>query len=296
MNEKKFTHSMNYQKNPRNIYLTRKVIQNILYKCGIYDEVQNLAIYQRSLTHKSYVVNDKNSVLKYEFLDKGDNNLIVPYQKESNERLEFLGDSIIGHIVCEYLYNRYPDKDEGFLTKLKTRLVDRKSLAIFSRYINISDYILISNHMENIHGRNTDKILEDVFESLICAMNEDLGFGICKKFVLNILENTTNFANLLYNDINFKDRLLRFFQKNGWAPPIYKTSNVIGPPHKRSFTMEAWKIIYDSNSNNNMTNNKKVIIDEEMVGIGTSSSKKEAEQIASKAALKEYGLLNSHEY
>ena len=69
MNEKKFTHSMNYQKNPRNKYLTKTVIQNILYKCGIYDEVQNLAIYQRSLTHKSYVVNDNNSVLKYNFLE-----------------------------------------------------------------------------------------------------------------------------------------------------------------------------------------------------------------------------------
>jgi len=288
-NNKYHMHPMNYQINPRNKILPKKFIRHILARHDIYDDINDLSLYQRALTHKSYV-NTNNFISSSPNYNIHYNKNVVPYQKKSNERLEFLGDSVIGQIVCEYLYDRYPDKDEGFLTKLKTRLVDRKSLARFCKYLNISEYILISNHMENIHGRNTDKILEDVFESFICALYKDLGFMITKHFVISILENTTDFAKLLYIDINFKDRLLRFFQKNGWEPPIYTAGDMIGPSHKRTFTMYANKVVYDKNST------KKIIIKEDIVGVGVASSKKEAEQIASKEALKFYGNLGEDEY
>ena len=288
-NNKYHMHPMNYQVNPRNKLLKKYIIRNILVQHDIYDDINNLSLYQRALTHKSYV-NTNNFLSSNTNYNINHNKNVVPYQKKSNERLEFLGDSVIGQIVCEYLYDRYPNKDEGFLTKLKTRLVDRKSLAKFCKYIDISQYILISNHMENIHGRNTDKILEDVFESFICALYKDLGFMITKQFLISVLENTTDFAKLLYIDINFKDRLLRFFQKNGWEPPIYTAGDMIGPSHKRTFTMYANKVVYDKNKN------EKIIISKEIVGVGVASSKKEAEQIASKEALKQYGELGEDEY
>ena len=288
-NNKYHMHPMNYQINPRNKILYKNIIRNILVKHDIYDDINDLSIYQRALTHKSYV-NTNNFLSSNPDYNIHYNKNVVPYQKKSNERLEFLGDSVIGQIICEYLYDRYPEKDEGFLTKLKTRLVDRKSLAKFCKYLKISEYILISNHMENIHGRNTDKILEDVFESFICALYKDLGFMITKQFVISVLENTTDFAKLLYIDINFKDRLLRFFQKNGWEPPIYTAGDMIGPSHKRTFTMYANRVVYDK------TTKVKKIIEQEIVGVGVASSKKEAEQIASKEALKHYGELGIDEY
>ena len=132
----------------------------------------------------------------------------------------------------------------------------------------------MSNHMENIHGRNTDKILEDTFEAFICALYKDLGFNLTKIFVINILENITNFAKLLFEDSNYKDRLLRYFQKNNWSTPIYNTLLICGPPHKRSYTIQ-------------IINFEKIII-----GEGTGYSKKEAEQLASKEGLKFYNILN----
>ena len=130
-NNKYHLHPMNYQTNPRNILITNENIRNLLAKLEIYDEIKDISIYQRALTHKSYINPNNFLSTNQNYINKSTKNN-VPYQKKSNERLEFLGDSIIGHIICEYLYDRYPGKDEGFLTKLKTRLVDRKSLANFS--------------------------------------------------------------------------------------------------------------------------------------------------------------------
>ena len=295
MNNKKYhsnkyhLHPMNFQVNTRNKLVTKNDIRNILIKHEIYDEVKNISLYQRALTHKSYVNTNDFLSNNHTYHRNRNNKNAVPYQKKSNERLEFLGDSIIGHIICEYLYDRYPNKDEGFLTKLKTRLVDRKSLANFSKYMDISQFILISNHMENIHGRNTDKILEDIYESFICALYKDLGFMITKQFVIAVLENTTDFAKLLYIDINFKDRLLRFFQKQGWETPVYTAGDMIGPSHRRTFTMYATRVVYDK------IQGKKNIIKSDIVGVGVASSKKEAEQIASKEALRKFNALGEDE-
>lgn len=275
---------MDTQINLRNILICDNNIQEILKIGDIHEKINNIKLYQIAFTHKSYINTNINNIYNYNLI-----NDVVPFQKYSNERLEFLGDSIIGHIICEYLYDRYPNNDEGFLTKLKTRLVDRKSLSKFANYLNLSKYILISNHMENIHGRNTNKILEDIFESFIGALTKDLGYNIAKKFVLNILESTTNFSQLLYNDINYKDRLLRYFQKQGWGPPVYTINLIIGPPHKRTFTIDAWihEYLVDDKENKNL-------IRKELVGRGLGLSKKDAEQIASKNALIKFNLLDEN--
>lgn len=275
---------MNSALNPRNKLITVNNIQEILAKGEIYDEISDIAVYQKSFTHKSYIKNSGNAFIP--LINNISDSQIVNYQDESNEIQEFHGDAVIGCVVCRYLCRRYPNKDEGFLTKLKTRLVDRKSLANFARYLDLSEWILISNHMENIHGRRTDKILEDVFESFIGAMDETFEFKITERFIINVLESTTNFSNLLHNDVNYKDRLLRYFQSKGWAPPVYTTKHVHGPPHKRTFTIETWLQKYDKNDKE-----RKNLISKNMVGTGIGTSKKEAEQVASKNALEKFSML-----
>jgi len=276
------------QLNFRNRLITCKDVEEILKKCDINIKIQKLELYKQAFTHKSYVKVDKTNISYNEIL-LDDN--IVDLQKNSNERFEFLGDSIIGHTICQYLYQRYYYRDEGFLTRLKTKLVDRKRLAIFARFLNLGDFILISNHMENIHGRNTNKILEDIFESFICALDMEFGFDLSKKFLINILEKNVNFAELLYLDENYKDRLMQFFQHKGYEPPTYSRLIVLGPTNKRTFIMQAWLNIYKYNSKTN----KKEFIEKKMVGTGIATNKKEAEQVASRNALKKYHNLKYYE-
>lgn len=276
------------QLNFRNKLITCEDVEEILKKGDIHNKVENIELYKRAFTHKSYVKVDNTNISYNEILLDDD---VVDLQKHSNERFEFLGDSVIGHTICQYLYQRYYYRDEGFLTRLKTKLVDRKRLAIFARFLNLEDFILISNHMENIHGRNTDKILEDIFESFICALDMEFGFDLSKKFIVNILEKNVNFAELLYLDENYKDRLMQFFQQKGYQPPSYSRLIVLGPTNKRTFVMQAWLNIYKYNNKTN----KKEFIEKKMVGTGIGKSKKEAEQVASRNALKKYHSLKFHE-
>lgn len=277
------------QLNFRNKLITIQDIENIFAKGGLSDiKVKKLKLYIRAFTHKSYVKVD-NTNISYNEILLDDN--IVDLQEESNERYEFLGDTVIGHTICEYLYNRYPDKDEGFLTRLKTKLVDRKRLAVFARYLELQKYILMSNHMENIHGRNTDRILEDIFESFICAMNLEFGFELCRQFVINILEKTVNFAELLYLDENYKDRLMQYLQQKGFQTPIYTKLVVLGPTNKRTFIMQVWVKLYKRNKKTN----DKEFTEQKLIGTGIGRSKKSAEQIASRNALKKYSELKFYE-
>ena len=277
------------QLNLRNKLITIKDVENILAKGGIQNvKIEQIELYIRAFTHKSYVkVDDTNISYNEILLDDS----IVDLQEKSNERFEFLGDIVIGHTICEYLYQRYEDKDEGFLTRLKTKLVDRKRLAKFARYLELQNYILMSNHMENIHGRNTDKILEDIFESFICALNLEFGFEFCRKFIVNILEKNVNFAELLYLDENYKDRLMQYLQQKGHQPPIYTRLVVLGPTNKRTFIMQTWLNLYKHDKESN----QKVFVEKKLLSTGIGKSKKMAEQVASRNALKKFRELKYHE-
>ena len=157
--------------NPTNKYLTREFIES---KLGF--KIHNLDIYQNAFIHKSYC----KDIEAYTTNQDGDKvtyidcpSDCIELQEQSNERLEFLGDSILGGAVTSYLYRRY-DKDEGFCTKLKTKLVNSETLARLSTYLGLSEYLMISKHIEEIHdGRKNPRILEDLFEALIGAIYLD---------------------------------------------------------------------------------------------------------------------------
>ena len=220
----------------------------------------NLFHYRRALVHKSI---QKAIQHHPDALD---------YMKCSYERYEYLGDSILNMVIAEYLFDKYPDKDEGFLTKIRTKLVNGANLCFLARKLNIGQYILMGHNVEKINGRDNSRILEDVFEALICAIKLDLGIDKARKFIINNIEKYVNFDDLLI-DSNYKDILLRFCQKTLNCTPTYVVSNIDGPPHNRTFTVDTviQKIKYNS-------------------GIG--KSKKEAEQESALKTLKHFNAID----
>jgi len=246
----------------------------------IKEPIGNLKLYQNAFVHKSYCVKKGENImngLPVILADKPAG--VLELQENSNERLEFLGDSILGAVVTHYLYNRFGSQDEGFCTKLKTKLVNCETLASFSRCLGLDKHLIISKYVEDrCNGRRNPRILEDIFESFIGALfldfqRDDRGFAVANRFILRLLERNVDFTQLILHDNNYKDILLRYYQHNFQITPKYKEIKVDGPAHQRMFTMGV------------MDKNGKVI------GVGEERSKKKAEQIASKNALLYYGQL-----
>jgi ribonuclease-3 len=239
-------------------HISREQIQDLV---GM--RIKNISYYQRSLVHKSIY----KAVKRYSAPEP-----IQEYLLQHNERLEFLGDSVLGLIVANYLYHKYPDKDEGFMTRVKTKLVNGAQLAKLAKQINLGNYILMSNHVENIKGRNSQKILEDAFEALLAAIFKDLGFDAVNTFVIDLI-NTLDFSEVLLED-NYKDLLLKYTQsrfKN--CTPEYILLGTEGPPHNRIFTLQ-------------------VVINGIQYEQGTAKSKKQAEQNAAEKTLKKLNNQN----
>jgi len=207
-------------------HVKRLDIENILNM-----KIKNISHYQRALVHKSIY----KTIRRYIQLNGTSN--VQEYLLQHNERLEFLGDSVLGFIVANYLFHKYPDSDEGFLTKLKTKIVNSFQLAEFAKAVNLGKYILLSSHVENIKGRNSQKILEDAFEAFLAAIFKDLGFDAVNSFMINLIESL-DFEYLLIED-NFKDILLRYTQndKNNTYPANYELTSTEGPPHNREFVI-----------------------------------------------------------
>ena len=200
--------------NPSNKLVNPQIINDILEICGLTYKINNIAIYQKGFTHKSYLIIN-NPEIEYEQLDN-----CVELQPESNERYEYLGDSVMGSVVSSYLFHRYKKQNEGFLTKLKTKLVRTKMLAKFSLFIGLDRYLLISKHVEEVcDGRRNERILEDTFEAFIGALFEDIyqdnldNYGkamqICCDFIVHLMEETTDFRELISTNDNYKEQLLQ---------------------------------------------------------------------------------------
>jgi len=259
--------------NERNKLLTKEDVKSSIKRFNVDIVVNNLSIYQQALTHKSYT---KKDLLTPEILSRFKNKFspnLVELQEASNERLEFLGDTVIKLIVSHYLFIRYENEDEGFMTRLKTKIENRDTLAILAKKIGLDNFLLVSQQIESVTGRTSDKLLEDAFESYIGALYLDSGFENCHKFITNILESEIDYAEILCNDSNYKDQLLRYYHKNKWSHPLYIEISHDGPPHRRVFTMG----VKDNDGN--------------IVGTGKDKSKRKAEQTSAKKALIHFGVI-----
>ncbi len=269
--------------NEKNLYITEDYIEKLLKKYGNnIHKVKNLANFQKAMTHTSYLKRD-SEYYKIRTTSKSKNKTVlepienpedaIPLQDVSYERLEFLGDAVIHLILAKYLYTRYEYQDEGFMTRLRTKIENSDTLADLCSTIGLSKYILISKYIEVNNGReNNRSILEDSFEAFMGALVQDAGFNICDNFMIRLLEEEVDFAQLLHIETNFKDILLQYFHKERYEDPTYGVMDISGPDHKRLFTMY-------------VKCRKNPRDDGDIVGIGVGTSKKKGEQEAAKAAL-----------
>lgn len=276
-----------YILNEKNILITEKYIENTLKTFGVNIVVKKIQEYEQAMVHPSYLVRDdsywkthrsKNMNKDLEPID--DPSKAIPLKEDDYERLEFLGDSVIHLVLAHYLFQRYPKEQEGFMTKLRTKIEKSDTLAHLSRSINLHNYAIISRYIEANEGRtNNNAIAEDIFEAFMGALFLDGGYDVCRKFMVNLMEEEIDFAELLHVETNYKDRLLQYHHKMRWEDPKYGQLDVSGPDHKKMFTMYV-KMYVNPRS------------DGEIVGIGIGSSKKKGEQEAAKAALKHFNVIN----
>jgi ribonuclease-3 len=187
-----------------------------------------------------------------------------------NERLEFLGDSVLSIVVADYLYHHYPELPEGELTRIRAASVCEKALYGFAKSINLGDSLLLSRGEQNTGGRNRPSILADAFEALIAAIYLDGGMEPAKAFILKyVVPTLDNHRKAAFKD--YKTLLQEVIQQNPEDRLTYLLVEESGPDHDKVFKYE-------------------VHINSNPVGTGTGRSKKEAEQAAAKEALRLMGI------
>jgi len=236
--------------NPRNKIIDDSTIASILTKYGIKESPPLPNLFRQACIHKSYVdrseqwaeeTNEEVQILA----ERPPN--CLPLQEADNEECEFAGDSILGCVVAMYLYERYAGKGEGFLTRLRTRIVNNKMLGTLAKKMGFEPWIVVSRHVEEVcaGGRGNLRLLGSMFEAWVHALYKNFehekspgnGFAVVQKFLINVMQKHVNFVELITDDNNFKDQLLRLFQAKYHQPPRYKEVEVVGPPHDRTFTM-----------------------------------------------------------
>lgn len=242
--------------NPHNRLITKEEVENILNYFGpiggpvdgppIRLEINNLEYYQRAFIHESYYQAQQQGNFENE-------TIYVNYlAKESNERLEYLGDHILKSCLGMYLYKRFGTEREGFLTRLKIKIEKCSMLHQFAVTLGFKKFLLLSLQIENTsildydRGRGTPSYFEDAFESFLGSIMEDfgsMGYIYAERFIVNIIENVIDFSELISHNDNFKDSLQRFHQSLKFKVPSYKTIDEDGPLYRKVFT----RILYINN-------------------------------------------------
>lgn len=184
----------------------------------------------------------------------------------SNERLEFLGDSVLNMVVSESIFEENPDFQEGDLTKLKSTLVSKTSTAIAARNVGLNRFILLSDSEEDAGGRNRTSIIADTYEAVLGALYLDGGLEEARRFIQRtILDDSDVILNVVQK--NYKSLLLELAQARKVGHPSYHTVTEDGPDHDKVFTVE-------------------VSIQGKPCGIGKGKTKKAAQQFAAKECLR----------
>ncbi len=210
-------------------------------------------ILTRALTHRSYLNENKDAI-------------------EDNERLEYLGDAVLDFLVAEWLYNHYPEKPEGDLTRIRAALVHTDQLASFAQTIDLGQALRLGHGEIQAGGRQRMTLLCDAFEALIGALYLQGGLSSVYQFMVPLLESVMDEILQNHMDEDTKSRLQEWAQGHGYSSPKYVLIEEAGPDHDKTFTME-------------------VRINKRPYGRGVGSSKQTAEKAAARETLIKMGIL-----
>ncbi len=191
------------------------------------------------------------------------------------QRLEFLGDAVLGLLLAEMLYIRYPDWDEGALSQLRSRLAGQDVLADRARMLGIGNYFLLGRGEEHTAGREKDSILADVMESLIAALYQDGGLQTARTFVVRLFEKLVGDPEMIALGRDSKSELQEYLSSNDYPAPEYRLMEQSGPPHDRTFVFQ-------------------LLVGDKAVGFGQGKSKKIAQQAAAAKALDKLQSVAGH--
>lgn len=272
--------------NLKNIPITKEYIQSILKNLDVDYEVENMDLLQRAFVHDSYCKeNIESKLAKYKHIKLTENlQNAMEIQPKSYEKLEILGDAVVGLAAVSYLRNRY-DQTPRFINDVKSNIVNRHALCKFARVLGFDKYIILSKQEEANGGRNHVKNLCDVFEGFIGAIYEDvntrkipyeslkfdthsnLGYQVCECIYIAILEEEIDFVDIIVNNPNHKNKLQSYFQNNFHIKPTYKVIRIEEHENDETYTIA----VLDTEG--------KVLVS------STGETKKQAEQNAAKSAL-----------
>lgn len=212
------------------------------------ESIESPRLYFKALRHRSLIVEQDLSTT------------------DSYEQLEFLGDAVLDLVVSELIYTRYPASDEGFMTKLRSKVVKKETLAYLAEQINLGEIIEVGNRVREQGVEHTESVLADSFEALIGALYLDKGFDTVSSFVNGLIERFLDLDHLIKARENYKSLLLEYAQGKKMPIPEYRVAGESGPSHDKLFKVN-------------------VIIGESVVGTGSGKNKKKAEQSAAMQAL-----------
>ncbi len=210
---------------------------------------KNKNLLENALTHSSYA-NECN--------------------KASNERLEFLGDSVLSIIISDYIFRRLPDVAEGWLSKYRATLVCEQSLYDVAKKISLSRFILLGKGEEMTGGRERPSIVSDAFEAVLAAIYLDGGMEIARKWVIDLMRDSIDDVIMGHRYTDYKTMLQEALQKGTKGKVTYRTISESGQDHNKVFEVQ-------------------VLVDNVPKNKGTGHSKKEAEQNAAHMALRDIG-------
>jgi ribonuclease III len=206
-------------------------------------------LYLKALRHRSSLVDDS--------LD----------HTESYEQLEFLGDAVLDLIVTELIFRNFPQNDEGFMTKLRSKLVKEPTLARLAGELDLPQMIEVGKRVRTQGIEQKESVLADIFEAIIGAMYKDKGFDWTARFVIGVYEKYIDLDVLAVTHDNFKSILLELTQAEKMSTPDYRVMRESGPDHNKTFVVG-------------------VFLNGTQYGLGEGKNKKRAEQIAAAEALK----------
>lgn len=233
-------------------------MEDLLRRYGHPFGVKDAQLYRVAFRHRSSSNSGADT--------KGDRN---------NERLEFLGDAVLNLTVARYLYERYPDQNEDFMSRMRCKLVNGAMLADLCRATGLHEFVVISRQTEDMGGRQSRKVMEDAFEAFLGAMfvdagRVDVGFETCYNWIITFLEHNVDMATLVRGHVNQRDTLARYFRARFGSTPTYVVDHLRYGASETQYVMSVRAP------------------DGEVVGRGTARHKRAAEDAAAADALSYY--------